>query len=169
MSAIAEVRLWEIVEEAARTVTDETGRFRKGDLESEVRKRLSGADLEAHVQAAALDKLAHGLVRGFGERRSPNPRRRSGMFHPRGILKLGSGIWVWMELATPTDLLEWGRLSTRNLARVARAEADRQDYVAERLDAFRLHNGLLLGQLEQIVFGYIHDPQSSPDLDADEE
>ncbi|GAB7185633.1 hypothetical protein ATKI12_5464 [Kitasatospora sp. Ki12] len=169
MSVTAEVRLWEIVEEAAQAVTDDTGRFRKGDLESEVRQRLSDADLETHVQAAALDKLAHGLVRGWGERRSPNPRRRSGMFHPHGILKLGSGIWVWMELATPTDLLEWGRLSTRNLARVARAEADRQDYVAERLDAFRIHDGLLLGQLERIVFGYVHDPSDNPDLSDDEE
>ncbi|WP_238863396.1 hypothetical protein [Kitasatospora sp. A2-31] len=87
------------------------------------------------------------------------------MFHPEGVLKLGSGVWVWMDLATPTDLLEWGRLSTRNLARVARAEADRQDYVAERLDAFRQHGGLLLGQLERIVFGYVHDPDLHPDID----
>ncbi|MFF2746443.1 hypothetical protein ACFVVA_12955 [Kitasatospora sp. NPDC058048] len=169
MNTSAELRLWEIVEDAARAVTDETGRFRKGDLEVEVHKRISDAGLEAPVRSAALDKLVHGLVRGWGERRSPNPRRKSGMFHPQGILKLGSGIWVWMELATPTDLLEWGRLSTRNLARVARAEADRQDYVAERLDAFRIHSGLLLGQLERIVFGYVHDPGANPDLDTDEE
>lgn len=58
-----------------------------------------------------------------------------------------------------------GRLSTRNLARVARAEADRQDYVAERLDAFRQHGDLLLGQLERIVFGYVHDPDLHPDID----
>ncbi|MFJ1707575.1 hypothetical protein [Kitasatospora sp. NPDC088346] len=165
MSVTAELRLWEIVDEAAHAVTDQSGRFRKGDLEAEVRQRLAATDLEAHVQAAALDKLVHGLVRGWGERRSPNPRRKSGMFHPEGVLKLGSGIWVWMDLATPTDLLEWGRLSTRNLARVARAEADRQDYVAERLDAFRQHGDLLLGQLERIVFGYVHDPDSSPDAE----
>ncbi|MFF2041838.1 hypothetical protein ACFVVX_15525 [Kitasatospora sp. NPDC058170] len=165
MNADAELPLWEIVDEAAHAVTDESGRFRKGDLETEVRQRLAATDLEAHVQAAALDKLVHGLVRGWGERRSPNPRRKSGMFHPEGVLKLGSGVWVWMNLATPTDLLEWGRLSTRNLARVARAEADRQDYVAERLDAFRQHGDLLLGQLERIVFGYVHDPNSSPDAE----
>ncbi|MER6398551.1 hypothetical protein ABT263_21230 [Kitasatospora sp. NPDC001603] len=161
----AELRLWEIVTEAAHAVTDESGRIHKGALEGEVRQRLAATDLEAHVQAAALDKLVHGLVRGWGERRSPNPRRKSGMFHPEGVLKLGSGVWVWMDLATPTDLLEWGRLSTRNLARVARAEADRQDYVAERLDAFRQHGDLLLGQLERIVFGYVHEPDSSPDAD----
>ncbi|MCX4758800.1 hypothetical protein [Kitasatospora purpeofusca] len=165
MSTDAEFRLWEVVDDAARAVTDESGRFRKGELEAAVRQRLAASDLEAHVQAAALDKLVHGLVRGWGERRSPNPRRKSGMFHPEGVLKLGSGVWVWMDLATPTDLLEWGRLSTRNLARVARAEADRQDYVAERLDAFRQHGDLLLGQLERIVFGYVHDPDLHPDID----
>jgi hypothetical protein len=90
------------------------------------------------------------------------------MFHPQGILKLGNGIWVWMDRATPTDLLEWGRLSTRNLARVATAEADRQDYVSERLDAFRRHIGLAyLGEMERTVFGYIHDPNQPPDFDAE--
>ncbi|MGW3185714.1 hypothetical protein ACWDD9_41240 [Kitasatospora sp. NPDC001119] len=168
MSATAELRLWEIVEESARALTDETGRFRKSDLEAEVHKRVTDAGIEIHVWSAAVDKMVRGLVRGFGERRSPNPRRKSGMFHPQGILKLGDGIWVWMELATPTDLLEWGRLSTRNLSRVAHAEANRQDYVAERLDAFRLHDGLLLGQLERIVFGYVHDPSTSPDLNDEE-
>ncbi|KQV20951.1 MULTISPECIES: hypothetical protein [unclassified Kitasatospora] len=167
MSKTAEIRLQEIVEDAARTVTDDTGRFHKTDFESEVRKRLSADDLEVHIQAEALDKLAHGLVRGFGERRSPNPRRRSGMFHPQGILKLGSGKWVWMESATPTDLLEWGRLASQNLARVAQAETIRQDYVAERLDAFRLHSDLLLGELERIVFGYVHNPNADPDFETD--
>ncbi|MFC9327927.1 hypothetical protein [Kitasatospora sp. NPDC057015] len=166
MSGIADIRLHEIVEEAARAVTDDTGRFHKGAFEAEVRRRLSAEDLDLHVQAAAMDKLAHGLVRGWGERRSPNPRRKAGMFHPKGILKLGSGMWVWMDSATPTDLLEWGRLSSRNLARVAQAETVRQDYVAERLDAFRLHAGLLLGELERIVFGYVHDPDADPDLDV---
>ncbi|MCY0928221.1 hypothetical protein OTB20_18870 [Streptomyces sp. H27-H1] len=156
MSTPSDSRLWQIVEEAAASVTDETGRFRKSDLEDELRNRLAHEDLEVHVRAAAADKLVQGLVRGFGERRSPKPRRQSGMFHPEGILKLGNGIWVWMDRATRTDLLEWGRLSTRNLARVATAEIDRQRYVADRLDAFRQHTGFdLLGELERTVFGYI--------------
>ncbi|MFC9331297.1 hypothetical protein [Kitasatospora sp. NPDC057015] len=151
----ADLRLWEIVEEAATKVTDDTGRFRKSDLEAELRDRLAAEDLDVHVRSAAVDKLAGSLARGFGERRSPKPRKRSSMFHPQGILKLGSGVWVWMEHATPTDLLEWGRLSTKNLARVAIAEADRQDYVAERLDMFRIHTGFAhLGDLERAVYGY---------------
>lgn len=73
---------------------------------------------------------------------------KSSMFHPRRILKLGNGIWVWMDRATVTDLLEWGRQSTKNVARVKTADADRQSYVAERVDAFRGHFGLvLLGDL----------------------
>jgi hypothetical protein len=164
----AEARLWQIVEDAATSVTDDTGRFRKKDLEDALRSRLTDEELQAHVRAAATGKLVQGLVRGFGERRSPKPRRRTSMFHPRGILKLGNGIWVWMDRATPTDLLEWGRLSTRNLARVATAEADRQDYVAERLDAFRRHIALAyLGELERTVFGYIHDPNESADFEAE--
>jgi hypothetical protein len=91
------------------------------------------------------------------------------MFHPQRILPLGSGMWVWMDLATPTDLIEWGRLSTRNLARVETAEADRQSYVDERVDAFRGHTGLvLLGELERIVFGYADDPGIPPDTEDDE-
>ncbi|GAA2092120.1 hypothetical protein GCM10009759_17490 [Kitasatospora saccharophila] len=155
MSVTADLRLWQIVEDAAAHVTDEAGRFRRSDLEAELRERLADEDLDVHVRSAAVGKLAGSLVRGFGERRSPKPRRRASMFHPQGILKLGGGVWVWMEHATPTDLLEWGRLSTRNLAKVAVAEADRQDYVAERLDAFRLHSGLThLGELERAVYGY---------------
>ncbi|MER5765649.1 hypothetical protein [Streptomyces sp. NPDC002082] len=163
MSAQSDARLWQIVEEAAAAVTDETGRFRKGDLEDELRTRFAHEDLEVHVRAAAADKLVQGLVRGFGERRSPKPRRQSGMFHPEGILKLGNGIWVWMDRATRNDLLEWGRLSTRNLARVATAELDRQRYVAERLDAFREHSGFdFLGELEKTVFGYIASEAEDP-------
>ncbi|MFD7730466.1 hypothetical protein ACFV6F_08785 [Kitasatospora phosalacinea] len=167
MSVTADLRLWQIVDDAAAHVTDEAGRFRRSDLEAELRERLADEDLDLHVRSAAVGKLAGSLVRGFGERRSPKPRRRASMFHPQGILKLGSGVWVWMEHATPTDLLEWGRLSTRNLAKVAVAEADRQDYVAERLDAFRLHSSLThLGELERAVYGYTS-PDPDPAADAD--
>ncbi|MFJ4676863.1 hypothetical protein [Kitasatospora sp. NPDC088783] len=170
MSETADLRLWQIVEDAAAHVTDEAGRFRRSDLEEELCDRLASEDLDVHVRSAAVGKLAGSLVRGFGERRSPKPRRAS-MFHPQGILKLGGGVWVWMERATPTDLLEWGRLSTRNLAKVAVAEADRQEYVAERLNGFRLHSGLThLGELERAVYGYTGpDPaeDADPTDDAD--
>lgn len=110
-----------------------------------------------------------GLVRGFGERRSPKLRQTSSMFHPRRILKLGNGIWVWMDRATVTDLLEWGRQSTKNVTRVKTADADRQSYVNERVDAFRDHAGLtLLGELERIVFGYADNPGTPPDIDDEE-
>ncbi|MGW2546811.1 hypothetical protein ACWC5I_39575 [Kitasatospora sp. NPDC001574] len=156
MIDIADLRLLEIVEEAAATVTDDIGRLRKVAFEDEVYDQLMAEDLDARVRSAAVRKTAKALVRGFGDSRSPKPRKNAGMFHPRLVLKLGGGVWVWMDRATPTDLLEWGRLSTRNLARVAIAEADRQDYVAERLDMFRIHTGFAhLGELERAVYGYI--------------
>ncbi|MEV7122865.1 hypothetical protein [Kitasatospora griseola] len=169
MSDTADLRLWQIVEDAAAHVTDQTGRFRRSDLEAELRERLAGEDLDVHVRSAAVGKLAGSLVRGFGDRRSPKPRRQIGMFHPQGILKLGGGVWVWMERATPTDLLEWGRLSTKNLAKVAVAEADRQEYVAERLNGFRLHTSLThLGELERAVYGYTG-PDPAEDADSGDE
>lgn len=156
MTSATESRLWHIVEEAAASVTDETGRFRKGEFTGALHASLTHDNLDPAVRDLVTVKSIQSLVRGFGERRSPKPRRRDGMFHPRGILKLGNGIWVWMEQATPTDLLEWGRLSTKNLVRVASAEFDRQGYVTERLNAFRVRPGLIhLGELERTVFGYL--------------
>ncbi|MBD0743582.1 hypothetical protein [Streptomyces sp. CBMA152] len=167
----ADARLWEIVEQAAQAVTDGvTGRLEKKELVAELRERLADNSLMDHVRAVTLDRLAESLARGFGERRSPKPGRPSGMFHPRSILKLGDGKWIWMAEATDRDLIEWGRQSTKNLARVAVAEGARQAYVAERLEAFQTHPGWLLGRIEREVFNHveIEDPPNSPDPDWDE-
>jgi hypothetical protein len=64
-----------------------------------------------------------------------------------------------MERATAIDLLEWGRQSTRNATRTRAANTAHQNYVTERIDAFRAHPELVhLGELERIVFGYVSDP-----------
>lgn len=160
--------MWELVEAAARTVTDElTGRFENKRLIDEVRARLSDDDVQAHVRAVATDKLAESLARSFVRSRNPKPGKPAGMFHPGAILSLGDGKRIWMEYANDRDLIEWGRLSTRNLARVATAEGGRQQYVAERLDAFQSHRDWLLGQIEREVFGYIctEDPPNYSDPD----
>lgn len=164
----ADARLWEMIEGAALAVTDEsTGRFEKKEFVAELRDRLGDEDVMEHIRAVTLDKLAESLARGFGERRSPKPGRRAGMFHPQGILKLGDGKWIWMEYATDRDLIEWGRLSTRNLARVAIAEGGRQRYVAERLEAFEDHRGWKLGRIEREVFGFIETEDFLGDTEPD--
>jgi hypothetical protein len=118
---------------------------------------------EDELQALADD------IRERGQNQPVMPRRASSLFHPRRILKLGNG-WVWMDRATVTDLLEWGRQSTKNVTRVKTADADRQSYVAERVDAFRSHHGLvLLGELERIVFGYVNDPNEPADIEPEAE
>ncbi|MGW2046213.1 hypothetical protein ACWCPF_13665 [Streptomyces sp. NPDC001858] len=73
-------------------------------------------------------------------------------------MKPGTGVWVWMERATDSDLLEWSRLSRRNRARVDMADFEVQDYVDQRIDAFRAHGDVVyLGDLERMVFGWAED------------
>ncbi len=55
-------------------------------------------------------------------------------------------------------------------ANVNRAAADRQDYVASRLKAFRSSKGQLLGGIERDVFGYVEpdEPEEYDDPDDDQ-
>lgn len=167
----ADSRLWELVEQAARAVTDEsTGQFDNKELIDELKASLVDEELPDHVRASSVDVLAKSLARGFVSRRNPRPGKASGMFHPGAILPLGDGKRVWMEYATDRDLIEWARQSTKNLARVASAEGSRQAYVAERLDAMRAHRDWLLGRVEREVFGYVvvEEPPESADPEWDE-
>lgn len=170
----AEARLWEIVEEAAQSVTDEaTGQFENKKLIAEIKAKVTSRDLPEHVRSETTDMLAKKLAEGFVRRRNPKPGKAATMFHPGAVLPLGDGKRVWMEYATDADLIEWARQSTKNLARVAAAEGSRQSYVAERLDAMRERPGWLLGQLEREVFGYEPDVEEPPfdeddDIDFDE-
>ncbi|MFJ9900723.1 hypothetical protein ACIQPR_46105 [Streptomyces sp. NPDC091280] len=154
----ADVRLRYIVEQSAVALTSVEGRFQKRMLTDAVREELSREDLEPHIKAAALDKLAQSLVTGFGEHRNPRRRRTGTLFHPQDVVKLGTGTWVWMDRATDSDLLEWSRLSRRNRARVDLADIELQDYVDQRIDAFRSHADVVyLGDLERVVFGWAED------------
>lgn len=158
MTSMAEIRLRHIVEQSAVALTDTDGRFHRSTLTDAVREQLAREDLDPQVRAAALDKLAQSLVTGFGEHRNPRRRRTGTLFHPQDIVKLGTGVWVWMNRATDSDLLEWSRLSRRNRARVDLADAEVQDYVDQRIDAFRAHRDVIyLGDLERVVFGWTKD------------
>ena len=160
----ADARLYELVEEAADAVTDpSTGRFENKDLIDEVRARLTKDDLPPPIRQVTTDKLAESIVRTFIRRRNPRPRRQGVLFHPRAILPLGDGKRVWMRYATPTDAIEWARLSTQNIARVAAADGDRQGYVAERLRAWADHPGWSWERLEIELFGYAPDEEDLPD------
>ena len=167
----ADARLWELVTQAAKDVTDEvSGRFDNKSLIDELRDRLADEDLMEHVREVSLDRLAKGLATGFVRKRNPKPGKTSSMFHPDAILPLGDGKRIWMERATEGDLIEWARQSTKNLARVASAEGARQAYVSERLEAFRIHRGWPLGRIEREVFGYVttEDPPEYSDPEWDE-
>lgn len=151
----ADARLRELVVQAARAVTDQvTGRFDNKNLVDEIRARLADESVMGHVRDAGADLLAKSLATGFAKKRNPKPGKPSGMFHPEAILSLGDGKRIWMEYATDRDLIEWARQSTRNLARVANAEGDRQTYVADRLGVMRDHPGWLLGRVERELFDY---------------
>ncbi|AIA06660.1 hypothetical protein SAZ_32825 [Streptomyces noursei ZPM] len=164
MTGPADIRLRSIVEQSAVNLTDEAGRFNKCHLTEAVRDQLAREDLDPHIKAAALDKLAQSLVTGFGEHRNPRRRRTGTLFHPQDIVKLGTGIWVWMDRATDSDLLEWSRLSRRNRARVDLADSEVQDYVDQRIDAFRAHADVVyLGDLERVVFGWDRNDAEPPE------
>jgi hypothetical protein len=161
----ADLRLQHIVEQSAVALTDATGRFHKRHLTDAVREQLVREDLDAYIRAAALDRLAQSLVTGFGEQRNPRRRRTGRLFHPQDVIKLGNGIWVWMDCATDSDVLEWRRLSRKNRARVDLADNEIQDYTDEVLDAFRTHTDVVyLGDLERAVFGWTEDHASQGDL-----
>lgn len=170
MSA-ADARMWEIVEAAAREVTDDaTGRFESKELIGEIRARLASKDLEPHVRVVTLDRLAKSLADSFVKSRNPRPRlgKPKTLFNAGAILPLGDGKRIWMEYAGPNDLIEWARLSTKNLARVATAEGSRQAYVADRLEAFLSHAEWLLGKIEREVFGYVDEPAPVVEDEDDE-
>ncbi|MFD9715806.1 hypothetical protein [Streptomyces sp. NPDC059076] len=159
MTSTATLRLQRIVEQTALQLTDADGRFHKAALTDAVREQLTRGDLDPHIQAAALDRLAQSLVTGFGEQRNPRRRRTGTLFHPRDLVKPGTGVWVWMDRATDSDLLEWSRLSRRNRSRVDLADSEVQEYVDQRIDAFRAHTDVThLGDLERLAFGWTADP-----------
>ncbi|WP_412078792.1 hypothetical protein ACLF6K_35890 [Streptomyces xanthophaeus] len=159
-----EIRLRHLVETTALEITDTDGRFRKRDLVDAVRSKLDHEDIGPETRAIALDKLAESAVTGFGDERKPRRRGPETLFHPDCILKLGNGIWIWMQDATDSDIVAWRRLSRRNRARVDRADDDLQDYSDERLDAYRVNKGIVrLIDLERHYFGWTPD-QADPDF-----
>ncbi|WP_282697831.1 hypothetical protein [Streptomyces sp. CC208A] len=154
--------------EAAQYITNDAGRMHKEDLLDDLCARIrERADLEA----AVVRKAALGLMRDLGERRSPRRNRRTGgLYHPDSIIKLGNGIWVWMKHTTPTDMTQWGLISSRNVVRTITAAAETQQYIHERTDAFRSHPGFSsLHPLEEALFQYPQGTLDDADWDADHE
>lgn len=156
-------RLFEAVELAARAVTSNEGRVDTKHLREELDARFD--DLPDHVRVVARALQIEQLVTAWKTARTPKPTGGAVLFHPSAILPLGNGLFVWMDVATADDLRAWGLLSTRNLARVAKAEATRQGYVVERLGAMRDNPGRLLGDIERDVYGWVED--DAPDLDEE--
>ncbi|WP_414169092.1 hypothetical protein ACMATS_24715 [Streptoverticillium reticulum] len=159
MTTPVDIRLRHIVEQSAVALTDTDGRFRKNDLIEAVHERLARGELDPHLMAAALKKLAQSSVTGWAEERNPRQWQHTGrFFHPRSVMKLGNGIWVWMGRSTDSDMVQWSRLSRKNRARVDRADDKIQDYSDEVLDAFRAHKHITcLEDLERAVFGWSED------------
>lgn len=153
MIHVSDPALRKIALEAAEQVTTDIGRIHTADFQEAICERLRR---HKELFEATIQKAAAGMARDFGERRSPRRHRKTGgLYHPVSILRLGNGIWVWMKDATPTDMTQWGRLSSRNTVQIITAEAERQRYVLDRTDAFREHPSCeRLGPLEEAVFHY---------------
>lgn len=128
------------------------------------------ADLPDHVRTVARDMQLDHLITAWKTARTPKPTAGVVLFHPSAILPLGNGEVAWMDMATADDLRAWGLLSTKNLARVARAEATRQDYVATRLTVMRDNPDWRLGRVERDVYGWVEEdlPEDADELDDEE-
>ena len=168
MKYSADPQLRKLALEAAQHVTNEAGRMQKEDMLDELCARIRARE---DLDRAVTRKAAQGLVRDLGERRSPRRNRKTGgLYHPDNIIKLGNGIWVWMKRLTPTDLTQYGLVTSRNIVHTITAAADTQQYVHERTDAFRIHSGIFsLHLLEEAVFHYQQDTlDDDTDWDMDQ-
>ncbi|WP_420036040.1 hypothetical protein ACN2WE_30900 [Streptomyces sp. cg28] len=150
---------------AAELVTTDTGRIHQDELLEALCEQL--AQHPEHI-ASMRRKAAQAMMRDLGERHSPRRHRTAnGLYHPKSIMKLGNGIWVWMKDSNPTDMTEWGRISSRNFVQTATAEAHKQEYVGARSDAYRDNpHCVRLSQLEESVFGYQQGSFDDLDFDA---
>ncbi|MCZ0978709.1 hypothetical protein O1L60_04160 [Streptomyces diastatochromogenes] len=168
MKNSSDPQLRKLALEAAQHVTTDVGRMRKDDIVDDLCARIRERD---DLEGAVLRKAAQSLMRDLGERRSPRRNRRTGgLYHPESIIKLGNGIWVWMKHTTPTDMTQWGLISSRNTVRSVTADAEKQQYIHERTDAFRLNPGLSsLHPLEEAVFHYRQATLDDADWEADHE
>jgi hypothetical protein len=165
----ADAWLWQIIEEAARSVTDPaTGKFEHKNFVDELRRRLADKSLPADVREATLDESAKRLADSFVNRRKPHRRDNGVLFDPGAVLPLGEGKRVWMAEATAADLIAWASLEAKNAARVLASAGTRQGYAAERLDAMRAHPGWLLGRIEREVYGWVED-DTPADYDEDDD
>lgn len=167
----AETALWQIIEQAARAVTDpQTGRFEHKHFIDELRRRLTADQLPPDVRHATLEETAKRLADSFVNRRKPRQRATGVLFDPGALLPLGEGKRVWMAEATDADLIAWAGLEAKNAARVLASAGTRQGYAAQRLDAMRAHPGWLLGRVEREVFGWVEDDtptEYEDDMDPD--
>ncbi|WAX77059.1 hypothetical protein [Streptomyces sp. KMM 9044] len=158
--------LRKIALEAAEQVTTDIGRIHQDELLEALCERLAP---HKELLGLVIKKAGQALMRDLGERHSPRRHRTTdGLYHPKSIMKLGNGIWVWMKDSTPTDMTEWSRISSRNFVRTATAEAHEQEYVNSRSDAYRenLHCKRL-STLEKSVFGYRQSSFEDLGLDSD--
>jgi len=152
-----------MVEQAALAVTDADGKFHNKDHQAEVLARIP--DLPPNVQTVAREQQAKQLVAAFIKRRTPKRGANGSLYSDFYVLSLGTGKRVWMKYARADDLNLWGGQDAANLSRVARASADKQEYIGERIFAFREHPDDLLGDVERIEFGYALDEDSDVEDD----
>jgi hypothetical protein len=169
-----EVRIWELVEQAARAATDEDGRFSGKRHKDELAHLLSTVDFP-QVRDVQLDLSARKLVESFARRR--NPRTRNGqsaipsLYDDGFLLVLEDGMRVWMEDATQQDLILWGNRTAEKTAKHLEAQRQREQYIEARLTVWRGRPDIeKLGKLERHFFGYspVDGDGMDDDLDGDD-
>lgn len=166
-----EQRIWELVEQAARTVTDDKGQFSGKGHKDALVSLLQNVDFP-RVREVQMDLSARKLVESFARRR--NPRERHGqsslpsLYDDSFVLVLEDGIRVWMSDATQQDLITWDSRTAEKVQKTVDAQRKRHQYVETRLTVWRGRTDIhTLGDLERHYFAY--EPREGEDIDPEDD
>jgi hypothetical protein len=160
---MARVRLHEIVEQAARNVTDADGRFHKKDHIDQVKGMLATVQLSPVTQEELKYREARKLCEDFVRTRTPRARgsRNSAiptLYSDGSLLVLTNGDRVWMQDANRDDLIQWNRSASERVQNAMARQDDRRQYVEQRLQFWKGRDDIKhLGELERHFFNYTPD------------
>lgn len=173
---MARVRLNEVIEQAARNVTNPAGRFARNEHVNEIKRLLEHIQLSPLTQEELKHRQAAKLAEGFVRTRQPRSRtlRSSSMptlYSDGSLLVLYEGERVWMQDATFDDLQIWNKIASERSQTVQSRQTDRDKYVQSRMAVWAGRNDIAnLGELERHFFNYTEDHAIEADnLDDDDE
>lgn len=118
------------------------------------------ADFSAWLQGnpsfvmAEAERIARDTFNAVDRARRPKAHgAQLGLFDPHSLVPIGKNQRVWMEHATREHLIAWAAMDDAEFAASATAHAEKSQYRASRLQAWRPSHDVLV-DVEQDVFGW---------------